>query len=149
MAHLRGVVTPGRHAASQGCPFGEKGQRPDRTVEIVPGKGVSLTLEGSGGPSQLQGFVRRGETAVAGMYVYLAPVNETADPARYPAYKSDSDGSFHFAAVKPGDYWLYTVDRDELEFRNRTAIAPYLKKAERVSFGRADKLTRDVPVTVE
>ncbi len=124
-------------------------ERPDRAIEIAPGKNLSLTLEGSGGPAQLQRFVRRGETAVAGMYVYLAPVNESADPARYPGYKSDSDGSFQFTAVKPGDYWLYAVDRDELEFRNRSAIAPYLKKAERVSFGRAEKLTRDVQLTVE
>ena len=56
----------------------------------------------------------------------LAPARHSANFEDYHAYISDSDGTFDFRGIKPGDYTIFATRDLELEFGNRGAIEKYL-----------------------
>jgi len=116
----------------------------DRALPIGTSDISGLVVEGRGGVGQVKGFVRRKEASAPGVFVYLAPVKESPDASEYPSYMTDSDGSFHFPWVRPGEYYLYAVDEIDFEFRNREVIAPYLQRAERVVVSPHGKHQKDV-----
>lgn len=90
---------------------------------------VKLNVVASGGMGRVKGFVRRNEIPASGVLVVLASAALTSDPGLYLGFKTDSDGSFDFRNVRPGDYRLFTVNNTELEYANPEAIRPYLEGA--------------------
>ncbi len=64
-----------------------------------------------------------------GVLVILSPARETGDSAYYRGFKSDSDGSFDFENLRPGDYRLFALEDVEFEYANPAAVKPYLTQA--------------------
>ena len=58
-----------------------------------------------------------------------APQKEPAGPADYYAYQADSDGSFSFATVKPGAYYLFATEDAAFEYGDPAQVRPYLATA--------------------
>jgi hypothetical protein len=55
-----------------------------------------------------------------------APAWQSGNPDDYHGYQSDSDGSFDFRGIKPGDYIIFATNDWRLEYGNRAAIEKHL-----------------------
>jgi hypothetical protein len=85
---------------------------------------LDVVLAGDGG--RVAGKVRANGKPVAPARVVLAPRVDSTNSVDYPSYQTESDGSFEFTAVKPGDYILFVTTDWKLEFGNPAAIRKYL-----------------------
>jgi len=121
----------------------------DRMLTVGSTDISGLVIEGRGGRGRIKGFVRRNGAKSPGVFVFLSSVNATNDPDDHRTYKTDSDGSYDLAAVRPGDYWLYAVDEDEFEFMDPKVVAPYLKRAVRVSVPPSGKIEKDIELSLK
>jgi hypothetical protein len=108
-------------------------------LDMLPGASARIRVGISGNCGSIDGKVYRAGHAVSGAGVVLAPRKE-ADH-NYSFFVSDSDGSYEFRNVKPGEYTLFAVeDGSELEYSNPTAIAPYIRSGQVVRLEREAKL---------
>jgi hypothetical protein len=98
----------------------------DGLVELPQSGAVQLEIVAGADGGDVQGKVRTEGKPAQGAQVVLAPRNESENPEEYHGYVSDSDGSFRFLAVKPGEYLLFATSDRELEYANAAAIKPYL-----------------------
>jgi hypothetical protein len=97
-------------------------------LELGAGTTVRLRATVSGNGGRVEGKVYRAGRPFPGALVVLAPPSDTGNPADYHGYASDSDGSFEYKCVKPGEHVIFVVeDGSELEYTNPAAVAPYLK----------------------
>lgn len=115
-------------------------------LEVLPGASARIRVGISGKCSSIEGHVYRGGRAVSGAGVGLAP--QTGADQDYRFFVSDSDGSYEFEAVKPGEYTLFVVENgSELEYANSAAIAPYLKSGQtvRVETGAQARVRLELP----
>jgi hypothetical protein len=101
-------------------------------VDLVEGESVTIRMVASDEIGRLQGFVMRGDVAIEGVMVVLAPADASTDQLRYRGFQTDSDGSFDFQNVPAGDYLLLAVEDTGLEYANPSAMRPYLSKAKPV-----------------
>jgi hypothetical protein len=109
--HLRGVTVDGVRSK-------------DGAFEIAgPAKlEVAATLAGGA----VSGVAVRGGEPVPGVLVELAPEN-SPNPYDYMVFETDSDGSFEFQRVPPGNYVLFAVEQfDDFEYANPEAVRPHL-----------------------
>ena len=91
-------------------------------LEVVVGRGGSAS-----------GFVLAGDAPVPGALVVLAPRKDSTNAFDYQGYMTDSDGSFEFHSVAPGDYVLFAVEEfSDLEYANPEAVKPYLSRGKPV-----------------
>jgi len=93
---------------------------------------VQLEIVAAGDAGSVKGKVVAQGKPVCGANVVLAPATASENSADYHGYQSDSDGTFDFRGVKPGDYLLFATDDWQLEFGNRAAIQKYLREAKAV-----------------
>jgi hypothetical protein len=99
-------------------------------LEVVAGTTARLRVAVSGNGGHVEGKVYRAGRPFPGALVVLAPPSDTGDPSDNQGFVSDSDGSFEYKCVKPGEYRIFAVeDGSELEYTNPAAIAPHLKSA--------------------
>jgi len=105
----------------------------DGVLELLDGSPVIVNLAASAAAGALNGFVMSSDKPVPKAWVILLPANSSADPCNYHAYETDSDGSFDFTAIPAGDYVLFAVSDQELEYANPEVVRPYLANAKRVS----------------
>jgi len=97
-------------------------------LELGAGTTVRLRVAVSGNGGRVEGKVYRASRPFPGALVVLAPPSDTGNPADYLGFVSDSDGSFEYKCVKPGEYVIFVVeDGSELEYTNPSVVAPYLK----------------------
>jgi hypothetical protein len=85
---------------------------------------LDVVLSGDGG--RVAGKVRANGKPVAPARVVLAPRVDSTNFTDYLPYQTESDGSFTYTAVKPGDYILFVTTDWKLEFGNPAAIRKYL-----------------------
>jgi len=76
--------------------------------------------------------VRANGKPVAPARVVLAPRVDSTNFDDYWSYQTESDGSFRYTAVKPGDYILFVTTDWRLEFGNPAAIRKYLATGRQV-----------------
>ncbi len=62
----------------------------------------------------------------------LAPRNGSTNSADYLSYQTESDGSFRFTAVRPGDYILFGTTDWKMEFANPEANRKYVTAGQAV-----------------
>jgi hypothetical protein len=105
-----------------------------------------LVVESSSGLAQVKGFVRKGEQKMSGMLALLIPVRDTKDPSLNLSFMTDSDGSYSYPAVQPGEYWILATDDTELEFADPRVMEPYLKFAEKVLIAPRGKYEKDLEI---
>ncbi|MGA2593488.1 MAG: carboxypeptidase-like regulatory domain-containing protein [Bryobacteraceae bacterium] len=118
--------------------FAEGGRREGEMLDIPAGAAVRLNLSAAKG-ARISGTVNRDGQPLPGALVVLTPGNR--------AMPSNSDGSYEFRGLAPGEYALFAVeDGADLEYANPAAIRPYLGSAKkaRVAPGSSDNLRLDV-----
>jgi protocatechuate 3,4-dioxygenase beta subunit len=141
------AIQPGRYFVSLGGADeyylknwpAEGGRRESDTLDIPAGAAVRLSLAVAKGTGRIAGTVYRDGQPLPGALVVLYPANR-ATPA-------NSDGSYEFHGLPPGEYALFAVeDGTGLEYANAAAIRPYLANARKVraSAGGADDVRLDV-----
>jgi uncharacterized GH25 family protein len=101
----------------------------DGLVELPESGSVGLDIVAAGDGAVVSGNVIAGGRPLSGALVVLAPQKQPADPADYHAYQADSDGSFSFATVKPGAYYVFATEDQPLEFGDPVQVRPYLATA--------------------
>ena len=112
----------------------EGARRAGEMLDIPPGAAVRLTLSAARGIGRIAGTVYRDRQPLPGALVVLSPANR--------ATPSNSDGTFEFRGLPPGEYALFAVeegaDGADLEYANPAAIRPYLSGAKKVRVSAAD-----------
>jgi len=98
----------------------------DGLVDLPENGPVQLDIVASGDGARVKGKVRAAGKPVSGALVVLAPSRPSVNSDDYHAYQSDSDGTFDFQGVKPGDYTIFATNDDQLEYGNRAVIGKYL-----------------------
>lgn len=98
-------------------------------VELPESGPVALDIVVAEDGALVSGNVNAGGRPLSGAMVVLAPQKEPAGPADYYAYQADSDGSFSFATVKPGAYYLFATEDAAFEYGDPAQVRPYLATA--------------------
>jgi len=123
------LATPGVYIQSA---TSENAHIADRIVD-VPGTGtvkLEIVLGNDGG--HISGFLCSHGKPVAPARVVLAPRPDSLNSAEYRSYQTETDGSFRYDAIPPGDYILFATADFKLEFGNPTAIARFLSSGRRI-----------------
>lgn len=105
----------------------------DRTFDLGADAIRGVLIESVSGLAEVKGFVRKGKQPLSGHFVFLVAIQDSQDPSLQRSFMTDSDGSYRFSGIKPGDYWIFSTDDTDIEYANRKAIQPYLKNAEKIS----------------
>lgn len=96
---------------------------------VIGGNSVLLAATLAEGSVTLTGFARSGGKGQGGVMVLLVPRDPGSSTELYRRDQSDSDGSFTFNRVVPGDYIAVAIaDGWNLDWARREAIAPYLAR---------------------
>jgi hypothetical protein len=74
------------------------------------------------------------------------PKAPSDDPSDYGRDRTNSDGSFEMKSVRPGDYYLFAVEAEEVEYADRVAIVPLLKNAKVLHIKANGEYKEDVEV---
>lgn len=102
-------------------------------LDLTGAREVNLKVVLGTDGGRLEGKVYWGERPVPGIMVLVVPRSEGRRDEPPLAFQTDSDGSFEFPAVAPGDYVLVAVeDTGELEYANPAVMAPLLKTGKSV-----------------
>lgn len=97
-------------------------------VEIAEPAELQLAASLTGG--EIRGEVYREGHPAPGVMAILAPAKESANPLDYHAFETDTDGSFEWVALPPGDYLLIVqADWLDLEYANPVALRRLLDTA--------------------
>jgi hypothetical protein len=105
-----------------------------------------LTVILERGLAHLTGHVLKAAKPVAGLFVCLVPKTSSDDPSDYGRDRTNSDGSFEMKAVRPGDYYLFAVEAEEVEYADRAAILSLLKNAKTLHVEANGEYKEDVEV---
>lgn len=144
-------VEPGVYSVTASSSTGHALGIAHMSAKGAPLLGHILTL--GGGPVQLSmvvrqsnasvnGMVSKNGTPAAGIFVLLVPTGAEQVGDRAMPNQSDSDGTFNFLRVPPGDYTAVAIeDGWKLDWAKADTIKPYLKHGELVRVGPA---ARDV-----
>lgn len=98
----------------------------DGIVDVPETGAVKLDVRVAAGGGQVIGKVRANGKPVPAALVVLAPRADSTNSVDYHAYQTESDGSFHYTAIKPGDYVLFATTDRQLEYGNPAAIRKQL-----------------------
>lgn len=98
----------------------------DGLVDLPESGPVQLEIVAAGDGAHMKGKLLSGGKPLSGAQVVLAPVRHSVNFEDYHAYISDSDGTFDFRGVQPGDYTIFATRDVDLEYGNRGAIEKYL-----------------------
>ena len=93
---------------------------------------------------RVKGFAEQGGKPMPGLSVVLAPVKPSSNAGDYSLFLSDSDGSFDWPAVRPGQYHLFAVNEDDIEYANPQAIQKYLGAAKTITVEPKGVVTENV-----
>jgi 5-hydroxyisourate hydrolase-like protein (transthyretin family) len=90
---------------------------------------VTLTATLVEGAASVSGFAKADGKPAAGVLVLLVPANPGADSELFRRDQSDSDGSFNFEHVIPGEYTIVAItDGWTLDWAHPEVISRYLPK---------------------
>lgn len=104
----------------------------DGVMTVAEGDTAIIRIVAEGDNGAVKGFVMNGEQPLESVMVALAPTQDSTNYLVYRGYQSDSDGSFDFANVPLGEYFLFAVDDPDLEYTNPAALRAYYPNAKRI-----------------
>jgi hypothetical protein len=116
-----------------------------RTVTLSSAGDAQLNIRVSHGVAQLSGFARLNNQPCPGVMVLLVPASgrNLDDDVRID--QSDSDGSFSFLRVRPGNYFVLAIDNAwDLNYDNAPDLAPYLPKAVPIQLAAGDRKDQSI-----
>jgi hypothetical protein len=119
---------------------------PDHAVTVAAEDLANLTLEMRVDGARLRGRVLQGDKGVPGKRVMLLPASGPIGPSEVRPYVSDSDGSFSFAHIRPGEYRLLSLASWEIEFSDPKVMAPFLEKGIPVTLPPNGDIRADLPL---
>jgi hypothetical protein len=95
---------------------------------------VELTLALSDSNATVNGQVTRDGRPQSGVFVVLAPVDLNGGHSMWRSNQSDSDGTFNFPHIAPGEYTAVAIEKGwTLDWSRPEVIAAYLAHGERVT----------------
>jgi hypothetical protein len=99
----------------------------------------------------VNGSVTLGGNPASGIFVLMVPADPAAGHEDWRPNQSDSDGSFSFPRVIPGDYTLIAIKHGwELEWAKPEVIERYLAKGQKLSVARdAGKIDLKEPLEAQ
>jgi hypothetical protein len=97
--------------------------------EVTEDAAPQLTVIPDRGLAHVTGRVLKEGLPAPAVWVAMVPKLPSDDASDYRLDRSNSDGSFEMKSVHLGDYYLFAVETDELEYANRAAMQPLLKNA--------------------
>jgi hypothetical protein len=101
------------------------------TVGSAP---INLSVIASAAAGSVSGFVERNGKPSSGIFVVLVPADPHAARAAWRTNQSDSDGSFVFERVIPGEYTAIAIEQGwTIDWRRPEVIASYLARGEAVT----------------
>lgn len=100
----------------------------------------SLTAYAAEAKASIYGIAQAGDAPAPGVFVLLVPTDPDAGRDAWVPNQSDSDGSFYFPHVPPGDYALVAIQQGwTLDWARPGVIARYLSKGVRVTVNLASR----------
>lgn len=103
-----------------------------RTLTLS-GESVQLNIVVLRSNTRVNGIVRKGGKAAAGVFVLLVPSGAPQGGDQATPNQSDSDGTFNFLKVPPGDYTVVAIEEGwKLDWGKPETIKPYLARGEQV-----------------
>jgi len=119
-----------------------------RTIEVVAGQDVKLTVIVSKGTGRVSGFALKGGKPIDGVMVVLVPEIPDHNLELFRRDQSDSDGSFTLPNVLPGKYTVIALENGwDLDWYTPAVLQKYLPSGERVEVSPNANL--DVKVNVQ
>jgi hypothetical protein len=119
----------------------------DGMVELPESGAVRLDIVAAGDGASVSGMVSSGRGPLSGALVVLAPRKQPGDPTDSHGYQADSDGSFKFSNIKPGEYYLFATDDWQLEWGDPAKVKPYLALAKVVKADPRGTLETQIEVS--
>ncbi|MGJ5818917.1 MSCRAMM family protein [Paludibaculum fermentans] len=116
----------------------------DGVLDIGTTTQVRVNVVASGSIGRAKGFVRRKGEPVPGVLVVLASAALPSDPLGYLGYLTDSDGSFDFKNIRPGEYRLFALTDSRFEYANPAAVRPYLAAAKPLVVAKSSLIEEDL-----
>jgi hypothetical protein len=94
---------------------------------------IELMATVSDANATVNGVVKREGVPKAGVFVVLVPNDPKSERGNWQPNQSDSDGSFNFFHVAPGEYTVAAIeDGWTLDWSRPEVIAPYLARGVKV-----------------
>lgn len=118
----------------------------DGVIDLADGMNVTLRMTASSALGRVKGFATRDGKPVQGVMVILAPVPGIKTSATTAAFQTDSDGSYDWRNIRPGDYLLFATTDTLIEYQNPAAVQPYLSQAKPVQVKAKETYIENVPV---
>jgi hypothetical protein len=119
----------------------------DGMVELPESGAVRLDIVAAGDGASVSGVVTAARGPLSGALVVLIPRKQPGDPTDNHGYQADSDGSFKFPSIKPGEYYLFATDDWQLEWGDPTKVKPYLALAKVVKADPRGTLETQIEVS--
>ncbi len=104
----------------------------DRVLKVTGDPLPALAIHASTDSGEVKGFLKNKGSAVIGSFVVLTPKEQNAPRSMYRADQTDSDGSFDISAVPPGEYYVFGLTAEDVDYTNRKAVKPYLTTAAQI-----------------
>ncbi len=95
-------------------------------LDVADGAHIVLNITAAGDTGRLSGHVIENDKPVVAAMVALVPTRENRLPGDSYLYQTDSDGSFNWAHVRAGDYYLFATSEAPLEYANPAILRGYL-----------------------
>jgi hypothetical protein len=109
------------------------------TVSAEP---VQLNIVVRRSSAAINGIVKRNGGPASGVFVLLVPTGAQQTGDRALPNQSDSDGTFNFRGIPPGDYAVVAIENGwKLDWANADTIKPYLAHGQQV---RVQPQTREI-----
>jgi hypothetical protein len=122
--------------------LGAKGAQVRGHSITVSGEPVQLNIVVRRSIAAINGIVKRNGTPASGVFVLLVPTGAQQIGDRALPNQSDSDGTFNFRRIPPGDYAVVAIENGwKLDWANTDTIKPYLALGQQV---RIEPQTREV-----
>ena len=119
-----------------------------RTVEIVSGQDVRLTLVVSKGSAIVTGLALKDGKPADGVMIVLVPQNPEHNLVLFRRDQSDSDGSFNLLGILPGKYTIVAIENGwDLEWLSPRVLQKYLSGGEKLQINANAKM--EVKVNVQ
>ena len=117
-----------------------KGAKVSGSTITVGSDPIDLTLSITQSSATVMGFAKSNGKPAPGVFVLLVPAHFAADSPLPETDQSDSDGSFEFARVPPGEYNLIAIQEGwTLDWGRPEVLNGYLVKGQRVTIAAQAK----------
>ncbi len=116
-------------------------------LEIQADHAPKLVIQLSPEAGRIEGLVLARGKPAPGTLVVLEPKSGEVNGFRSAAFETDSDGSFSFDSIPPGEYVLVTSADTELEYANPAVIKRLEATGVLITVGKRSRLKMDLQLS--